>query len=77
MGFGTNISDGVAKINAANILGYIVRLHQRTKNPLKYVHTNSNYGHPVSIPAYDTHGLLSRAARDKGCVEKLFSVHQV
>ena len=39
MGFDTDISDGVAKRRAAALLGYIVCLHQRTKNPLKYVHT--------------------------------------
>ena len=67
IGFGTDISDGVAKMRAANILGEIFRLHQRTKNLLKYVHTNSNYGHPVVIPASETEEFLSRAA----------SIHQV
>ena len=50
MVFDTDISDGVAKMRVATILGEIVRLHQRTKNMLKYVHTNSKYGHLVAIP---------------------------
>ena len=54
MGFDNDISDGVAKIRAATLLGEIVRLHQRTKNLLKHVHTNSKYGHLVAIPDYDT-----------------------
>ena len=45
MGFDTDISDGVAKIRASTILGDIVRLRQKNKNPLEYVHTNSQYGH--------------------------------
>ena len=40
MGFDTDISDGVAKMRAATLLGKIIRLHQRTKNLRKYVHTN-------------------------------------
>ena len=40
MGFDTDISDGVTKMRAADRLGEIVRLHQCTNNPLKYVHTN-------------------------------------
>ena len=35
MGFGTDISDGVAKMRAATLLGDIFRLCQRTNNPLK------------------------------------------
>ena len=38
MGFGTDISDGVAKIRAATILEEIIRLRKRKTNPLKYVH---------------------------------------
>ena len=70
MGFYTDISDGVAKIRAATILGDIVRLDQRTEKLLKYVHTNSNYGRIVAIPASDTQEYFSRASRDKGWVEK-------
>ena len=40
VGFDTDISYGSAKIRAATHLGDNVRLHQRTKNTLKYVHTN-------------------------------------
>ena len=47
MDFNTDISDGVAKMRAATLLGDIFRLHQRTKNQLKYVHTNSKYHHLV------------------------------
>ena len=54
MGFDTDISDGVEKMRAATILGEIICLHQRTKNPLKYVHKNSMYGHVVTIPYSDT-----------------------
>ena len=54
MGFDTAISNGVKKIRAATLLGDIVRLRQCTKNLLKYVHINSNYGHLVAIPASDT-----------------------
>ena len=53
MGFDTDISDGVAKMRAATLLGDIVRLHQRTKNPLKYVHANSKYWHIVAITDSD------------------------
>ena len=66
MGFDTGISSGVAKMWAATVLKEIVCLHQRTKNMLKYVHTNSNYGHLVAIPASDTQEYFSRAVRDKG-----------
>ena len=63
MGFDTDISDGVAKIRAAALLVDIVSLHQCTKNMLKYVHTNSKYGHLVTITDSDTQESFSRAAR--------------
>ena len=44
MGFDTDIYDGFEKMRAATLLGDIGCLHQRTKNLLKYVHTNSKYG---------------------------------
>ena len=65
MVFDTGIYDGVKKMRASTLLGEIVRLHQRTKDPLKYVHTNSEYGNLVSIPA----SYFSRAGRYKGWVE--------
>ena len=71
MGFDIDISDGFAKMRAANILGEIVRLHQHTKNPLKYVDTNSKYGHIVAIPASDTNESFSGAARYKGWVDEI------
>ena len=40
MSFDTDISDRVENNMAHIILGEIIRLHQRTKTPLKYVHTN-------------------------------------
>ena len=40
MGVDTDISDGVSKMRASTFLGDIVRLHQHTKNMLRYVHTN-------------------------------------
>ena len=39
MGVDTDISDGVAKMRAATLLGDIVCLHQRNKNPLNYFYT--------------------------------------
>ena len=59
-------------MRAANILGDIVRLHQCTKNILKYVHTNSKYGHIVAMSASDTQESFSRYARDKGWVDKKY-----
>ena len=40
IGFDTDVSDGVAKMRAVTLLREIVRLHQCTKNPLKYIYTN-------------------------------------
>ena len=54
MGFDNDIFDGVAKMRAATFGGEIFRLHQRTKNPLKYVQTNSKYGRLDAISASDT-----------------------
>ena len=70
MCFDTDISDGFAKVRAATLFGEIVRLHQRTKNPLKYVLTNSKYGNIVVIPATDTQESFSRDTTDKGWVGK-------
>ena len=50
----TDIYDGFEKMRAAALLGEIFHLHQRTKNPLKYVHKNSRYGNLVVIPDSDT-----------------------
>ena len=69
MGFDTDISDGVAKMRAATLLGDIYHLRQCTKNTLKCVHTNSKYGDLFTIPASDTHESFSRAGRDKDRVE--------
>ena len=71
IGFDTDIYDGVAKMRAATILGEIVRLHQRIKNPLKYIQRNSKYGHLFAIPDYDTQEYFSRAARDKGWFDEI------
>ena len=68
MGFGTGISDGVAKVMTATILVEIVLLHHHTKNPLKYVYTNSKYGHLVAMPASGNLEFFSKAAIDKGWV---------
>ena len=70
MGFDTGIYDGVTKIRASTLLGDIFHLHQLTKNPLKYVHQNSKYGHLVTKPDYDTQESFSRAARYKAWVDK-------
>ena len=72
IGFDTGISDGVAKIRAATLLGEILLLHQHTKPPLNYIHTNSKYGNCVAIPDSDIQESFSRAARDKGWVDKTF-----
>ena len=58
-------------MRSATILEGIVWLHQLTKNPLKYVHTNSNYGYIVVIIDSDNWGFFSRYARDKGWVDKI------
>ena len=63
MGFDTGISDGFVKKRAATLLVEIVRLHQCTKNPLKFFHTNSKYGNLVEITDYDTREYFSRATR--------------
>ena len=55
MGFDTDISVGVGKMRAYTLLGEIIRLHQSTKNPLKYVHKNSKYGNLVAITDSDNH----------------------
>ena len=61
MGFNTDISDGVSKMRVSTLLGEIFHLHQRTKNTLKYVHTNSNYWHLVTISSSDNQESFSRA----------------
>ena len=38
---------------------------------MKYVHTNSKYGHLVSIPYSYTKEYFSRSAKDKGWVDKI------
>ena len=58
-------------MRATIILGEIVRPHQRTKNPPKYVHTNSKYGHLVAMPDSETQESFSRSARNKGWVDKI------
>ena len=58
MGFDTDISDGYIKTRTAPILGEIFRLYQRTKNMMKCVHKNSNYGLLVAIPDSDTQELF-------------------
>ena len=54
MGFDTDISDGVAKMSAAALLGDIFHLHKRIKFLLKYVHTNSKCVNLVVIPYSDS-----------------------
>ena len=49
MVFNTDIYDGVAKMMSATLLEEIVRLHQLTGNPLKFVSTNSKYGYIIVI----------------------------
>ena len=71
MGFDTYISVGVSKMRAATLLGEVDRLNQCTKNPLKYVHKNSKYGHLVAIPYSGTQESFSRSTRDKGWVDKI------
>ena len=70
MGFDNDISDGVEKMRAAIPLVEIVRLHQHTKNPLKYVHTNSNYGHLSSMPSSDTQYLYLAALENNSWVSE-------
>ena len=68
MCFYTDIFDGVTKMRAVTFLGDIFCLHERTNNPLKYVHTSSKYGNIVTITASDTKESFSRAVIDKGWV---------
>ena len=65
MSFGADISDRVVKIWVATLLGGIFRLHQHTKNLLKYVHKNSNYGHLVTMPSYDTQDIFQELQETK------------
>ena len=58
-------------MKVATLLVDIVRLHQRTKNPLRYVQTNSKYGHIVAIPDYDAQEYSSRSEIEKVWVEKI------
>ena len=58
-------------MSTSTLLGEIVCLHQHTKNPLKYVYTNSNYGHLVAMTASVTHESFSRATIYKGWVDKI------
>ena len=53
-GFAYDIFGGVVKMSSSTLLENIFHLHQRTKNLLKYVHTNPKYGHLVTIPYSDT-----------------------
>ena len=71
MGFDTDISDGVIKMRAATILREILRLCQRTKTPLKHVYTKSRYGNLSGIPYSENQEQFSRAARNKGWVDKI------
>ena len=77
MGFDTDIYDGFEKMRAATILGEIVRLHQCTKNTLKYVHNNSKYGHLVSITASNNQESFSRAVRDKVWLDEILLIFQI
>ena len=52
IGFGTGIYDRDKKMRVATLLGDILRLHQCTKNSLKYVYKISHCGHVVAIPSF-------------------------
>ena len=65
MGFGTDFSDRVAKIMSATLLGGILRLYQRTKNTMKYVHKNLKYRCLVSIPAYENQEFSKSCKRQR------------
>ena len=71
MDFDAGISSGVKKMRAATILGDILRPQQCTKNLLKYFHKKSKYGHFVAIPDSVAQEQFSRAAIDKGWVDKM------
>ena len=70
MDLDTDISDGVAKMRAATLLGEIVRLHQCTKNLLKYVQKNQSMGILLQYQLL-THRNFSSSARDKDWVEDI------
>ena len=71
--FDTGISDKAAKMRAAALLGVIVCLHQRTQNPLEYVHKKSKYGHRFAILDSDTQELFKHLQDTKpGLTKFLF-----
>ena len=63
MGFDADISGGEKKTRAATLLGYNVHFHKCTKNPLKYVHTDSKYGNLFKIPVSSTQESFSISER--------------
>ena len=71
MGFDTRISDVFVKMRVSTILQDVVRLHQCTKTPLKYVYTSSKYGNSFAIPDSSTQESFSISARDKGWDDKI------
>ena len=73
--FYTHIYDEVAKMMSATLLEDILRIHQLTKNPLNYVHTNSKYGCIVVILDSDSWSLFSISVIHKGWVDT-FILHQ-
>ena len=77
MVFDTDIYDGVTKMRAATLLGEIVRLHQHTKDPLKYVHKNSKYGNLFAIPASYTQAYFQDLEERKARLKELFSICKI
>ena len=71
MGLDSDMSDEVANMRSATLLGDIACFHQHTKNSLNYVHTNSKYEYIVAIPAADALESFSVSAREKGWVDKI------
>ena len=71
IGFDTGISDEVAKMRAATLLGDIFHIHKCTKKSLKYLHKDSKYGNLVAMPDSATQGFFSIASRYKVWVGKM------
>ena len=77
MGFDTDISGGVAKMRVATLLVDIFRLRQRTKNPLKYVHTKLKYGNLVAISDSGTQEFFRYLQETNSELTYFFSISQV
>ena len=77
MGFDTNISDRIAKMRAATLLGDIFQLHQRTKTLLKYVQKTSGYGILLQYQLLTHKNIFQEMKDTKAGLIELFSIFEV